>query len=133
MKPRPGETIRINAEIDANLTGFVVRSFIMAAAFLYELASKLEADTESSRECARSRIVQIIYAARCDAVDRSVCVHLGVVTGVVRDQPQIVGREESPRSTTHSCKLRHVEGLTYRQILNAGERPIFVELRRITL
>src|SRR5437667_12790083 len=87
-------TSRINAP--ATVSDFVMCGF-------------LESDTEASRICARTRIVEIIDAAR--GKTRQLRMDFRVIARVVGPQSQIVGREEhtgAPRRTNESRQIERL-------------------------
>src|SRR2546429_5479451 len=80
-----------------------------AAASDFVMCGFLESDTEASRKCARTRIVEIIDTARGET--RQLRMDFRVIARVVRPQSQIVGGEEhtgTPRRTHESRQIERV-------------------------
>src|SRR5687767_11358437 len=77
----------------------------------------LESDTETSRKCATTRIVQVIDPARRDA--RQLRMDFRVVAGVISPQNQIVAREEHTGIPRRTREARQIESVANGYVLQA--------------
>src|SRR4026209_338869 len=114
---------------------------VMTAAtpIVFVMYGFLESDTETSRKCATTRIVEIIDTARGDT--RQLCMDFRVVAGVISPQDEIVAGEEHTGIPCGSSEARQVERVADGNVLQPRESSIFdvtgrelrglVDLRRI--
>src|ERR1700737_5311632 len=93
-----------------------------ATAILFFIFVFLESDTEASRKCATTRIVQIVDTARGDS--RQLRVDFRIIAGVTGPQSEVVAREEHARIPRRPREARQVEGVADGDVLQTRLRSI---------
>src|ERR1700737_3920329 len=101
-----------------------------ATAILFFIFVFLESDTEASRKCATTRIVQIVDTARGDS--RELCVDFRIVAGVTGPQSEVVAREEHTGIPRCPREARQIERETDGVVLKACVVSFFDVARRVS-